>query len=278
MKQIYLLIFFCIIAIGSLFILYSSSSKNEQALQAFQSKDINHSTALLHEIKDTIPPPEYQLYLSYLARESGDLSRSNERLKFAWKHEESLSYSLEIALNHILNAYLQEDGSAFRKWIQRAKEIDSEQPSKNPWVTFFQGLQAYLKKEYSQAKKLWAKSTHRPSLSPWMDHAFNKQFDDKWIEVHQTIIQIESGEILAARQRLTKLLSQSENKNHILLLIGFTYLEEAKHKRGEESLTYYQLASSYFFKIPSEHPLLLSEQKRHATTQHHCKHNNHTQR
>lgn len=203
----------------------------------------------LNEARQVITPAEYFLYSAYILREQNKLKDSSSFLvkAAAENQKQPGAHHLEIALNQILNAYLEHNLKAMENGLAGIKQEET-----NNWVKFFQALVYYAKHDYKEACAIWKKVENRDPLSAWMENAFQKQFPPFWVAVHIVRCEIEEGDYLDARQTLQKDIqtSSGEQLNDLYFLLGLSYAKEAQPKPPGAAIPYYKLAFSYFDKIP----------------------------
>lgn len=241
---------------------FNSQYQVELALEAYQKGDYQQAKKTLKKLHGVIDPQASHLYLSYIAREQGDVKQSTKILEEAQELSHSnLKLALERELNLAFNAYLLGEGESFSKHLSLAKAYD---PSHST-VLFFMGLEHFIMKDYTKARKIWEKDIPIQALSPWMQRSFSLVFNENWKQIKIAHCHIEQGHALLGRKTLEDLLSSSKDayqKAELSLLIGLSYLVEAKNKPIESQAPYFELAKSYFDPVPIAHERLIAHKGR----------------
>lgn len=221
------------------------------AQQAFVQGDYSTAQSELDSASKEIAPYKYHLYQAYLDRADDKLKESTANLKKAEdeiKLRQQPALQLEIALNLMLNAYLEGNREQFKEALQTANALEPF----NPWVVFFRGLNEFQEGKYEQALASWQQIHDRTPMSLWMKKSFDEVFTPQWMRIQTAKASIESGRIVDGRRILLDESTKASGKmlEQVNFLIGYSYAKEGFGVNPEGSLPYLKLALPYLKQVP----------------------------
>lgn len=249
--------------VGYIFVTFNSDYELNIAADSFAKREYDKALKELNTLNGVVPAARLNLYQGYVYRGLRQWKESDQALAQAAfnarKHQQP-NLLLEIYLNQALNSYLQKNPTTLKAAIAGATEVDAQ----DPWVEFFQGVQAYQDERFADSLRIWTQPNHRLPLSGWMRKAFDEVFTPLWLSLHIARSQIEIGQYLAARQSLEEELKKAKNedKAEIEFLIGLSYAKEASEKPIQSAAPYYKLAVSYINRVPIQQEHFAQERQR----------------
>jgi tetratricopeptide (TPR) repeat protein len=251
-----------VIVFAFVFFTFDTDYQLEKALNAFLKGEHDKALVTLEKVSYELRPSEQALYRSYISKEQDDYAKAYEEIKAALvegKKQNNTPYLLEIHLNKACIEFLLFDDKAFSDTIQ---EIITLAPN-NHFAQLFLGLKYYLDEEYGQALTMWSNLPPTRYSSEWMKLSFSHSFSPTWLSLRKAHCHIEEEEYLIGRKILEKHipLNSSEEEVEKAFLMGLSYAKEAEQKPLIAAMPYYQLAQSYFDKVPVHHKKFWREKK-----------------
>ncbi len=219
------------------------------------------------------------LYKAYIQQMRGRFENGEKFLQTAFKaakasHQRDLL--CEISLAEAANRYCLGDEENFHAAVERARTYNSE----SPLLPFFEGLDLYLQQSYAESLKKWGNETRAQEVpwsndqgsqsqtAPWMAFAIESLFSPSWKRLHTAHSLIEAGDSASAREILEKESCAASSGEEWLplnhLLLGLSYLKEARPLPLEQRDSYYKIARFYLERAHAEE-LFPQEQKRAIT-------------
>lgn len=231
---------------------FNSDDELNKALGLYLDGHPAEAEQVLERVEASLAPMQYYLYKAYTERAQNELSLSTQDLELAEKDASmhaNFPLLLEILLNEAFNAYISQNKEALDKAVKKAMKFGG--PNEG-WVLLFRGIVEYQKGNYEKALAVWHLDATRPPLSAWMKKPFEDLFTKYWLIMRVAKSNIESGRIPFARQLLQEEIpfATGEALDDLLFLMGYSYAKESIGKPLLEVSPYYQLAESYFAKIP----------------------------
>lgn len=257
-RTLILALFIPLILFGGAFWFFLSEGVDRKARAAFEEGDLKLAEENLQSKQVKIPPAEYALYAGYIAREKGDLTRSNLLFQSAIEAEPSLRLKEEIFINQAYNAFLEHNPEKMQtalKGLERKRSV---------WGSFLANLLSFLKNSSAANLTKLENTPVPPALSPWMATAFSSSFTPFWFGKQTALTLIEEGNTVQARQQLEKIAAESSagEREEIAYLTGLSYLKEAGERPPLAATPYYRLAFAYFERIPFAEPKFLNGRKK----------------
>lgn len=224
------------------------SSSEKKALRAFADKNYDNAEKWLSEERLQIPAGRYALDKAYILRAKGRLQASSDQLNYAYdqmpKSSKADLLRKEILLNLALNSDLEGDFKSLAVTLQTLKEV---LPANDAWLRFYEGLLDYSNNDYVNAYAQWKEVHQLRYLSSWMEISFQQMFPENWLEFFRMRAEILSGEYLQARKDLEE--KGWTNVDQQNLLLGLTYIQEAREAGPERSTLLLKQAVEYFDKV-----------------------------
>jgi tetratricopeptide (TPR) repeat protein len=251
MRYSLIAIFFAILFLA-VFMLYLFFNEDEEksrsrALDYFIKGNYEQAEEALKRGQKEMDPIQYYLHSAYLAREKNQLDVSNQDLKkaagMAEKNPKNKGILFEIYLNQAFNAYLLGSPQGMETPLAAAQALMGN----NEWLNFFSALHDSLLGSHKKPLKV-----PTTPISLWMKKMEESFFTPTWLKTEQMLAKIAEGNIVEVRQQLEQ---ESQNANEkqleeINLLLGLSYIKEGSEKNVSVATPYYQLAFSYFERIP----------------------------
>lgn len=257
-------LFLIVILLLFMFQTYDATEEVNRAVDSFLKGEYTEAQKHLAKGSEALLKPQQKLYEAYIQRALNNIESSDHSLQEAEeliKLRPSTDLNLEIQLNVALNAYLQNQKGRLHEKILELQKTDS----RNAWVTFMSGLDAYENGKFSEAFQYWTPHQEIPvTMSAWMKKSFLDLFTPQWLLFHIARVQIETGDYVSARQTLTDESAKTTNANFqsdIQFLLGLSYFKEAQSKGPIASIPYYKLAYSYFKRVPMSEPQYRNEKE-----------------
>lgn len=221
---------------------WDPASKKEDIQNTFLSKNYSLFIKEVSQNDSLFTPGETNLLLAYGYNALGDYQKANVELNHGFNQQGNTpELNFEIVLNLLLNAYLQNDVSAFGKYINL---LNSENPLAYEWKKLFQGVAALRAEKCSQALKIFSSPLNLETLNPIMTQLFSEKLPPTWTSFQIAQCEMTMGNYDKARELIQKTpthksLYEAEMAH---MLIGKSYFLEASDKNDQESLPYYSLA------------------------------------
>lgn len=246
-KRFFLLVTIFVVMGGGTFILLSPNPKRqiEKAFVLVLKGQYEEADALLL----VHPTPIYTaLYRGYIEQKRSRFELAEHHLKMAWQEaqgESSRDLQSEIALALAMNAYYKGNYHDFSTHVQTAHMLNPHSSS-NP---FFEGLNHYVGGAFAEALLAWNAPLNQ-GCSAWMENSFETLFPSSWKKLHGAHCLIEGGNFVSAREIIEReslrLSPDQEPMPLAALLLGLSYLKEARLSGVDQRSSYYKLARFYF--------------------------------
>jgi hypothetical protein len=250
-KSSYLVIAFVVISIITAFYYLQTNQKKhlEKALAAFQNGDIEKAEIYL----GTLPCDAKMAF----AKGCLELARGNHKHAASFfkaasrgaKEKRDNTLLAETFMAQAMHAFLNDNEKIALDLIESARLLNSRTHS----LIFFEGLKHYLHKEYAEALKFW--TSFAPCEKEWIAGAISWIFPQSWRELRIALCCIETGDLNKGREILEK---ESQSSSLATLLLGLSYLKEAREIASPLKGSYYRLANFYFANVKD--PQLIKEQ------------------
>ena len=246
-KRFFLLVMIFVVVSGGTFILLSPNPKRkiEKAFILVLKNQYEEADTLLvaHPL-----PIRTALYRGYIEQKRSRFEIAERHLKIAYQEAQGecpRELQCEIALALAMNAFYKGDYADFNLHVQTARTWDPHFSS----LGFFEGLNHYVDGAFTEALLAWNAPVTQGS-GTWMESAFETLFPPSWKNLHCAHCLIEVGDFVSARKIVEKeslRLSPDQSSMPLAtLLLGLSYLKEARLSGVDQRSSYYKLARFYF--------------------------------
>ncbi|MEC7839752.1 MAG: hypothetical protein VX777_06910 [Chlamydiota bacterium] len=248
-----------VVLAGYILISFDDQYELKLAYDQYAVGNYEESTETLNKLHYKNLEAQKHLYLSYIERDQGYFKNSNESLEKAAeasKTDKRSNLQLEILINQILNSYIDDNPKQMNLSLQKAQKLLAGR--QNDWIDFFTSVQNNLSTQNNddnQIEEYWKNVGNNTHLSYWMKRSFQNIFTPFWQKTKHIRNLISQGKYVEARQIIEKALEQQNEsqRDDLTMLMGLSYVEEAKEKPENASTPYYKLAFSYYSRIPFHH-------------------------
>ena len=247
-KKIFFLLALFVIGVAGAYIVLKPNPKRQanKALEHLQNGNFMQAEALIATLPSAL---ESALYKGYLEQVRGRFDLADRYFTAAWMEAKKTGYPqvlAEISLARATNAYMSGSDEKCVEFIRTARTYTSEAL---PSLSFFDGLESYLRQAYGEAFHLWNTYSY-DRLNSWMSTSIEILFPSAWQKLHLAHCLLEEGEVMKGREILEKECCQatlhSENLPLTNLFLGYSYIKESHKVSCADRSSFYRLAHFYF--------------------------------
>lgn len=250
-KVILFLALFLTTAATTFFLMKPNPKKEAQkAFLHFKSHKYVAADASLKAL-NALTNPYKTIYRGYLEQARGRFEASDYILQGALqeaRQRNDCELAAEIWLAKATNAYMTRRDADINVCIEEAQYYNPTHPA----LSFFEGLQCYLKQDYAGTLRLWAQN-NPDEMHQWLALALENYFPFSWKRVHTAHCLIENGEIARAREILESEghhAVQEEFQHLAHFFLALSYLKESRTLPFDQRTSFYNMARFYFEQAP----------------------------
>ncbi len=246
-KRFFLLVMIFVVMGGGTFILLSPNPKRqiEKAFMLVLKGQYEEADTLL----SSQPTPIYTaLYRGYIEQKRSRFEIAECHFKMAYleaQGDSSRDLQSEIALAMAMNAFCKGNYQDFNAQLHAAQRLNPHSSA----LSFFEGLNHYVEGAFTEALLAWNVPVSQRG-GAWMESSFETLFPSSWRKLHSAHCLIEEGNFASAREIVEKeslrLSPDQESMPLATLLLGLSYLKEARLCGIDQRSSYYKLARFYF--------------------------------